>query len=160
MTPWLFTSEWGALYLVVLALLMTPCLFFRNRRYLALAMFLLFACDRLAVNVLPQELALGFLAFAYMLVTIAIVVTHSGRTAAIAGIALLITSLIFVAGSLGVADWDTAGTIQEICGLIAMLSIIFRRHDGGSHAVLGFGLARSRGPAAHPGFASQRRERD
>lgn len=130
MSPWLFTTEWGALYLVVLLFLMLPALLFENRRWLALSMFLLFGLDRVAVNLLPPVLALYFLAFAYTSVAVAVTVTHSGRSARIIGAALITTSVAFIAGGFGLIDWDITGTIQEICGLIAMLSIIWRRHDG------------------------------
>lgn len=130
MTPWLFTTQWGALYLVVLLFLMLPALWFDNRRWLALSMLLLFCLDRVAVNALPPSLALCFLAFAYTLVAVAVTFTHSGRAAKILGGALITTSVAFIAGGFGLIDWDITGTIQEICGLIAMLSIIWRRHDG------------------------------
>lgn len=130
MTPWLFTSFWGAVYLIVLVLLMLPSLFFHNRRWLALYMFMLFALDRVAVNMLPPELALFFLSFAYTLVAIAVTLTHRGVAARIVGAALVTTSIAFIAGGFSLIDWDITGTLQEICGLIAMLSIIWRRHDG------------------------------
>lgn len=76
MIPWLFTTGWGLLYLAVLVLLMGPALLRAERRWLAAAMFLLFVLDRLAVNALPQELALFFLAFAYTLVAFAVTITH------------------------------------------------------------------------------------
>lgn len=139
MTPLLYTTGWGLLYLAVLVALMTPCLFFANRRYLAGAMFLLFACDRMAVNLLQPDQALGFLSFAYILVTVAVVMTHAGRSAIVMGVALLVTSIAFIAGALGVIDWDATGTIQELCGLIAMLAVIFRREHGGRAHVLGDG---------------------
>lgn len=81
MIPWLFTTGWGLLYLAVLVLLMGPALLRAERRWLAAAMFLLFVLDRLAVNALPQELALFFLAFAYTLVAFAVTITHLGRAA-------------------------------------------------------------------------------
>ena len=126
----LFTSIWGAVYLTVLLVMMTPMLWRPNRRWLAGSMFLLFFCDRMAVNLLPSDLALFFLAFAYMLVTLAIVVTFTGFAAKILGGALLLTSIAFIAGGFGAIDWDTTGTAQEVLGLIAMLSIIWRRPDG------------------------------
>lgn len=137
MNPILFTTGWGLLYMAVLTALMTPCLFFSNRRYLAMAMFGLFVADRLSVNLLQPHIALAFLSFAYMLVTVGIVVTHSGRSAAVAGVALLVTSIALVAGSIEIIDWDATGTIQELCGLIAMLAIVFRRDKGGRAHVLG-----------------------
>jgi hypothetical protein len=130
MNPWLFTTPWGALYLVVLLFLMTPALWWENRRWLAMSMFLLFGLDRVSVNLLSPMLALYFLAFAYTAVAVAVTVTHSGRAAKIIGAALTTTSVAFIAGGFGLIDWDITGTIQEICGLIAMLSIIWRRHDG------------------------------
>lgn len=136
MTPLLFTTGWGALYLTVLVLLMGPSLLMPTRRWLALSMFLLFVCDRVAVNSLPAEVALFFLAFAYTLVAVAVTLTHIGGAARIMAGALLVTAIAFIAGGFGVIGWDTTATIQEICGLIAMLSIIFRRHNGGrSHAI-------------------------
>lgn len=135
MTPILFTTIWGAIYLTVLVVLMGPSLLSLKRRWLALSMFLLFVCDRVSVNSLPPELALFFLAFAYTLVSVAVTLTHIGLAAKLMAGALLVTSIAFIAGGLGLIDWDTTGTIQEVCGLIAMLSIIFRRHNGGrTHA--------------------------
>jgi hypothetical protein len=130
MTPWLFTSPWGALYLGVLVVLMTPCLLSHNKRWLALYMFMLFGIDRVTVNMLHPELALFFLAFAYTLVAFAVTITHRGTAARIMAAALAATSIAFIAGGFGLIDWDITGTLQEVCGLIAMLSVIWRRHDG------------------------------
>ncbi len=52
MTPWLFTTGWGLLYLTVLTVLMVPALWNSSRRWLAVAMILLFAIDRVSVNAL------------------------------------------------------------------------------------------------------------
>lgn len=130
MIPWLFTTVWGLLYLAVLVLLMGPALLRAERRWLAAAMFLLFVLDRLAVNALPQELALFFLAFAYTLVAFAVTITHRGRAAKLVGAALLATSIALIAGGFALIDWDIAGTIQELCGLIAMVSIIWGNRHG------------------------------
>ena len=153
----LFTSVWGAVYLTVLLVMMTPMLWRPNRRWLAGSMFLLWICDRLAVNLLPADLALFFLAFAYMLVTLAIVVTFTGFAAKILGGALLLTSIAFIAGGFGAIDWDTTGTAQEVLGLIAMLSIIWRRPDGTRSNRLADGYPPGgRGDLAH--VTSARRE--
>jgi hypothetical protein len=158
MTPLLFTTGWGLLYLVVLALLMGPALLFKAKRWLAFAMFLLFICDRVAVNLLPPAVALSFLAFAYMLVAVAVVSTHRGTSARIMAAALLVTSIAFVFGSYGSINWDTTGTIQETCGLIAMLAVISRRQNGGTaHAARNTDLAAADRRAA-PGAAVARRE--
>ncbi len=126
----LFTTIWGAIYLIVLLVLMIPMLFRHNRRWLAGSMFFLWLLDRAAVNLLPPDFALYFLAFAYMLVTMAIVVTFTGTAVKILSMALLLTSIAFIAGGFGFIDWDITGTLQEVLGLIAMLSIIWRRPDG------------------------------
>lgn len=156
MTPLLFSSFWGALYLVVLCLLMGPSLLSANRRWLALYMFMLFALDRVAVNMLPSGLALSFLAFAYTLVAVAVTLTHRGTASRLVGAALIATSIAFIAGGFGLIDWDITGTIQEICGLIAMLSIIWRGHDGSGviHALDGRATPVQRDPSR--GLASRR----
>lgn len=131
---WLYSTEWGLLYLIVLLALMVPALF-GARRWLAVAMLCLFICDRAAVNLLPPMLALFFLAFAYTLMCIAVAFTHSTRQAKLVGVTMLVTSLVFIAGGFNFVTWDVAGTVQEICGLIAMLAIISRNTDGArSHA--------------------------
>lgn len=130
MTPWLFTTGWGLLYLTVLTVLMVPALWSSPRRWLAVAMILLFVIDRVSVNALPPELSLFFLAFAYTLVAFAVTITHRGRAARLVGAALLATSIALIAGGFGLIDWDISGTAQEICGLIAMLSIIWGNHHG------------------------------
>lgn len=130
MTPWLFTTFWGLLYLTVLTVLMVPALWNSSRRWLAVAMILLFIIDRVSVNALPPELSLFFLAFAYTLVAFAVTITHRGRAARLVGASLLATSIALIAGGFGLIDWDISGTAQEICGLIAMLSIIWGNHHG------------------------------
>lgn len=130
MSPWLFTTFWGALYLSVLTVLMGPCLLSHKKRWLAAAMFFLFACDRASVNLLPPDLALFFLAVAYMLVSAAVVITHTGGGARLVGGALLFTSLAFILGGFGVIDWDITGSLQEAAGLVAMLAIIGGRYNG------------------------------
>ena len=130
MIPWLYTSFWGALYLGVLVVLMGPSLLSHKRRWLAAAMLFLFACDRAAVNLLPPDLALFFLAVAYMLVSGAVVITHFGGGARLTAGAILLTSLTFILGGFEVINWDTTGSIQEAAGLVAMLAIIGGRYDG------------------------------
>lgn len=154
----LFTTGWGALYLAVLLILMVPALFWHTKRYLALGMMLLFACDRAAVNTLEPEIALAFLAFAYMLVAVAVVLTHPGRAAIIASAALIFTSIAFIAGAFGWLDWDTTASAQELLGLIAMISIIFRK-TGGGHAASGTGRARDSRRDLAGGLAPQRHHR-
>lgn len=131
----LFTTIWGALYLGVLLILMLPALRWPNKRWLAFAMLALFVCDRVAVNVLlPPEVALGYLAFAYMLFALGIVLTHRAR---VVGTALLFTSAALGFGALGLLDRDTVGTLQETAGLIAMISIVKRPRNGaGRHVSL------------------------
>lgn len=127
---WLFSTEWGALYLFVLVVLMLPALAFPAKRWLALWMLFLWVLDRTAVSLLPPDLALFFLAFAYTFVAVAARTTHTGPAATIMAGCLVGTSIAFIAGGYGGIDWDTAGSIQEALGLIAMLSIIWRRPDG------------------------------
>lgn len=128
---WLFTSIWGLVYLIVLALLMLPALWLRpERRWMAMGMIGLWLCDRVAVNTLPPDLSLFFLAFAYLLVALAIVATYRGGTSRVVAGALSVTSMAFIIGGFGVFDWDTTGTIQELSGLLAMLAIFFGGHHG------------------------------
>lgn len=163
LNPMLFTTQWGLLYLVVLAVLMLPALLFPSKRWLAASMFLLFICDRVAVGLLPPDLALFFLAFAYFLVTVAVVLTHQRLAAKIVGVALLITSIAFIAGGFEIIDWDIAGSIQEACGLVAMLAIIFR-HQNGRHvhagAIDALALDRRRDLASGLGVRSSSRRQD
>jgi len=126
----LFTTFWGALYLGVLLLLMLPALAFPAKRWLAVWMIFLWALDRTAVALLPPDLALFFLAFAYTFVAVAARSTHNGRAATIMALCLVGTSAAFIVGGYGGIDWDLAGSTQELLGLIAMLSIIWRRPDG------------------------------
>lgn len=126
----LFSTGWGALYLAVLLLLMLPALAYPSKRWLALWMLFLFALDRTSVALLPPDLALFFLAFAYTFVAVAARTTHRGIAAMIMAGCLVGTSIAFIAGGFGRIDWDMAGTIQEALGLIAMLSILWRRPDG------------------------------
>lgn len=126
----LFSTGWGALYLAVLLLLMLPALAYPAKRWLALWMLFLFALDRTSVALLPPDLALFFLAFAYTFVAVAARTTHRGIAAMIMAVCLVGTSIAFIAGGFGRIDWDMAGTIQEALGLIAMLSILWRRPDG------------------------------
>lgn len=138
MDPILFSTSWGALYLALLTLTMLPALLFLPAsRWLAAAMILLFVCDRIAVNTLPETLALFFLAFAYFLVAIAVVITHQGRSAIVVGICLTISVIGFIAGGFGILGWDATGTLQEIAGFVAMISIVVRRDGGHRHASLG-----------------------
>lgn len=158
----LFTTEWGALYLALLVVTMIPAmLFLPASRYLAMAMVGLFVCDRLAVTHLPDTMALFFLAFAYLLVAVAVVFTHQGKAAAIAGLCLVLTSMAFIAGGFGIVDWDAAGTVQEAAGVIAMISIVVRRKGGGglSHAGLRNDRAVHRGSRAAGLAHSHRRDR-
>jgi len=132
----LFTTVWGALYLGVLFILMLPMLWRPERRWMAMGMIGLWVCDRLAVHTLPPDLSLFFLAFAYMLVALAVVVTHRGGISRVVGGAMLVTSMTFVIGGFGIFDWDTTGTIQEISGAVAMVAIFFFGGQNGSrHAV-------------------------
>lgn len=126
----LFTTFWGGLYLAVLLLLMVPALAFPHKRWLALWMFFLWALDRTAVGFLPPDLALFFLAFAYTFVATAAKATHRGLASTIMALCLVGTSIAFIVGGYSGIDWDTAGTIQETLGAIAMLSIILRGPDG------------------------------
>lgn len=126
----LFSTEWGALYLAVLLLLMLPALRYPAKRWLALWMLFLWALDRTAVSLLPHDLALFFLAFAYTFVAVAARTTHRGIAAMIMAACLVGTSIAFIGGGYGSISWDIAGSIQEALGLIAMLSIIWRRPDG------------------------------
>lgn len=126
----LYSTEWGALYLAVLIILMGPSLMSRPRRWLAASMFMLWACDRWAVALLPPELALFYLAFAYTLVSVAVVLTHPRRAGAIVAFTMVLTSCAFIAGGFGLLTWDMAGTSQELLGLIAMLVIVGGKHDG------------------------------
>jgi len=126
----LFTTPWGALYLAVLILLMLPALAYPAKRWLALWMLFLWGLDRTAVSLLPPDLALFFLAFAYTFVAVAARTTHRGIAAMIMAGCLVGTSIAFIAGGFGRIDWDIAGSIQEGLGAIAMLSIIWRRPDG------------------------------
>jgi hypothetical protein len=126
----LFSTGWGALYLIVLLILMLPALAFPAKRWLALWMLFLWVLDRTAVALLPPDLALFFLAFAYTFVAVAARTTHRGIAAMIMSGCLVGTSIAFIGGGYGGIDWDTAGSIQEALGLIAMLSIIWRRPDG------------------------------
>lgn len=126
----LFTTGWGALYLVVLLATMTPALFFREKRWLALYMIALFVCDRAAVAFIERSdnaTSLYFLAWAYMLVTLGVVFTHR---AVLVGVCLVLTSLAFIAGGFGVLSWDWTGTIQEVLGYIAMFAILLRPRGG------------------------------
>lgn len=154
----LFTTEWGALYLVVLLLLMVPSLFSRERRWLALYMLMLFACDRIAVMTLSHldnATSLYFLAWAYMVVAVGVVLTH---TAVLVGVALVLTSVTFVFGGLGLLTWSDTGLVQEVMGYIAMLSIVLRRGGGmGRHVSVDDRLAhRGRGAAHHAVLASRK----
>ena len=128
-----FSTFWGALYLAVLLLLMLPALAFPAKRWLALWMMFLWGLDRMAVALLPPDLALFFLAFAYTFVAVAARSTHNGRSATLMAVCLVGTSAAFIVGGFGGIDWDIAGSIQELLGLIAMLSIIWRRPDGARH---------------------------
>lgn len=131
----LFTTGWGALYLAVLVLTMVPSLFSRERRWLAMYMFALFVCDRVAVMALSHldnATSLYFLAWAYMLVAVGVVLTH---TAVLIGVCLLLTSLAFIAGGFGFIDWEWTGTIQEVLGYIAMFSIVLRKGGGSKRHV-------------------------
>ncbi len=132
----LFTTSWGALYLGVLLVLMLPMLWRPERRWMAMGMIGLWFCDRLAVNTLPPDLSLFFLAFAYALVALAVVVTHRGGISRIVAGAMSVTSMTFIIGGFGVFDWDTTGTIQEISGAVAMVAIFFfGGHNGSRRAV-------------------------
>lgn len=126
----LFSTGWGALYLAVLLLLMLPAMAYPAKRWLALWMLFLWALDRTAVALLPPDLALFFLAFAYTFVAVAARTTHRGIAAMVMAGCLVGTSIAFIGGGFGRIDWDMAGSIQEALGLIAMLSIIWRRPDG------------------------------
>jgi len=126
----LFSTEWGALYLAVLLLLMLPALLFPAKRWLALWMLFLWGLDRISVALLPPDLALFFLAFAYTFVAVAARSTHNGRAATLMAVCLVGTSAAFIVGGYDGISWDIAGSIQELLGLIAMLSIIWRRPDG------------------------------
>jgi hypothetical protein len=150
MDPILYSTEWGALYLALLVISMLPAmLLLPASRWLAMAMILLFICDRIAVNMLPETLALFFLAFAYFLVAIAIVITHQGRSAVIVGLCLTVSVIAFIGGGFGIVSWDATGTVQEITGLIAMVSIIVRRQGGGhKHASVDHGRPAGSGPRA------------
>lgn len=126
----MFTTGWGALYLVVLLATMVPALFYKDKRWLALYMIALFVCDRAAVAFIERSdnaTSLYFLAWAYMLVTVGVIVTHR---AVLVGVCLVLTSLAFIAGGFGVLSWDWTGTIQEVLGYIAMFSILLRPRGG------------------------------
>lgn len=158
----LWTTPWGAGYLALLAATMLPAmLFLPASRYLAMAMVGLFICDRLAVNQLPDTMALFFLAFAYLLVAVAIVFTHQGKAAAVVGVCLVLTSIAFITGGFGIVDWDAAGTVQEVAGVIAMTSIVVRRKGGGglSHARIRHDRPVDRGHRAAGVAHSHRRDR-
>lgn len=156
----LFTTGWGALYLVVLLLTMVPSLFSRERRWLAMYMFVLFVCDRgavLALSHLDNATALYFLAWAYMVVAVGVVLTH---TAVLMGICLVLTSLAFIAGGFGLLDWEWTGTIQEVLGYIVMFSIVLRKGGGSKRHVSVDGRPRDRGrSAAQPARVAQRQDR-
>lgn len=150
----LFTTGWGALYLVVLLATMVPALVFREKRWLALYMIALFVCDRAAVAFIERSdnaTSLYFLAWAYMLVTLGVVFTHK---AVLVGVSLILTSLAFIVGGLGFMSWDWTGTIQEVLGYIAMFSILLRPR-GGSRRHVGLddrtgGSGRRFAGVAHP----------
>lgn len=156
----LFTTGWGALYLVVLLLTMVPSLFSRERRWLAMYMFVLFVCDRgavLALSHLDNATSLYFLAWAYMVVAVGVVLTH---TAVLMGICLVLTSLAFIAGGFGLLDWEWTGTIQEVLGYIAMFSIVLRKGGGSKRHASVDGRPRDRGRgAAQPARVAQRQDR-
>lgn len=126
----LFTTFWGALYLVVLLALMAPALFFPGRRILAASMLLLELFDRLSVTFLKPDLALAFLGMCYFVMAICLVfVVHSGKSYLVAFF-LCIVSAALIAGSFDVLSWDDTGTIQELFGLFAMLTIIWPNRHG------------------------------
>lgn len=124
------------MYLVALLATVSWSVFRREGRWLALYLMVLFVCDRAAIMFVSRSdnaTSLYFLAWAYMFVAIAVSVTHK---AVLMGVTLVLTSLAFIAGGLGVLTWDATGTTQEIMGYIAMLSIVLKR-GGGSHRHVG-----------------------
>jgi len=127
----LWSTGWGALYLCVLLALMVPTLFIEAKRWLALYMVLLFVADRGAVGLISQwdnATTLFFLAWAYFMVTVGVILTHR---AILMGVMLIVTSLALTFSGFGLISWDLAGVVQEVCGYIAMLWIFFGR--AGTH---------------------------
>lgn len=126
-----FTTFWGALYLSVLLALMVPALFFTRLRMLATSMLFLGVLDRISVAFLPDDMALAYLGFGYFLIAIVLVFFHPqiGKNLIVAFL-LTIVSVALLAGSFDWIDWDLTGTIQEACGAIAMLTIIWPHRNG------------------------------
>lgn len=126
-----FTTFWGALYLGVLLALMLPALFRQRLRIMALSLIFLAVVDRIAVTYLPSHMALAFLAFAYFLIAMYMAFVHPqiGKNLFLAFF-LTIISMALIVGSFGWIDWDETGTIQELFGLFAMLSIIWPTRNG------------------------------
>jgi hypothetical protein len=130
---WFFTTAWGLGYLVVMVLSMLPAFFLRpERRWLAMGIVGLWICDRAAVHALAPDLALFFLAFAYLLVALAVVATYRGLVSRVVAAALSITSMAFIIGGFGLIDWDITGAIQELSGVVAMATILFFGDHHGS----------------------------
>lgn len=126
-----FSTFWGALYLGVLLALMVPALFVRRVRLLAASMLLLEIVDRISVTYLPPEKALTYLAFGYFLIAVYLALGHPQiRKNLIVAFFLTIVSAALISGSFGWIDWDATGTVQESCGLFAMLTIIWPRRHG------------------------------
>lgn len=151
----LFTTGWGALYLVVLVALMAPALFFKERRWLAFAMILLWGLDRAAVAFLEPAVALFFLAFAYTMMAFAVLLTHGNVSSRVMSVSLLTISVAFIVGGFGMIDWDAAGSVQEFFGLIAMIGIISGRGGGATHGIP-YGRAAHPGPIGHRGTPARR----
>lgn len=137
----LFTTGWGALYMVLVIGLMGWAFTYSAVRVYAGVIIGLWVADRIAVNSLEPLMALLYLAYAYTLSAITLFLFYWGRTSVVVGSMLLFTAVAFALGRVEALSWDVVGSIQEGAGLLAMIFIIWRRGDDIGSPFFGSNLA-------------------